>query len=246
MSAEDLPRVSTETFPPSALLHPRLVERPIPPVSAVGDNRIVAIDFETATMARASACSIGIAWIVDGQVTHRAYRLIRPRCSPKAWCFGYIHGLYPEDVAEAAEFPEIWEELRPHLEGALVLAHNASFDLGVLRESIALYGLETPEMRCMCTLVASRRVWTDMTSFRLPLVAERVGFGFDHHHALEDAEAAAWVALGALARCGVTDFDALAETIGIRIGRMAEGVYVSSVGARPKATGWRRAAKVSI
>ncbi len=226
--------------------HPRLIELPIPPVSAVGPERIVAIDFETATMARASACSIGVAWIAEGRVTHRAYRLIRPRCSPKSWCFGYIHGLYPEDVAEASEFPEIWEELRPHLEGALVLAHNASFDLGVLRESIALYGLETPAMRCMCTLVASRRVWTDMASFRLPLVAERVGFTFDHHHALEDAEASARIALGALERCGVADFDALAETIGIRIGEMAEGVYVSSVGARPKATGWRRAARASI
>lgn len=226
--------------------HPRLVERPIPPVAAVGGNRVVAIDFETATMSRASACSIGIAWIVDGKVAHRAYRLIRPRCSPRSWCFGYIHGLYPEDVAEAAEFPEIWDELAPHLDGALVLAHNAAFDLNVLRESIALYGLATPEMRCMCTLVASRRVWTDMASFRLPLVAERVGFCFDHHHALEDAEASARVALGALERCGVADFDALAETIGIRIGRMGEGVYVSSVGARPKSAGWRRAGVDSI
>ena len=226
--------------------HPRLIERAIPPVSAVGANRIVALDFETATMARASACSLGIVWIEDGRVTHRAYRLIRPRCAPRAWCFGYIHGLYPEDVAEAAEFPEIWDELLPHLDGALVLAHNASFDLNVLRESIVLYGLETPAMRCLCTLVAARRVWTDMTSFRLPLVAERVGFAFDHHHALEDAEASALIGLGALARCGVADFDELAETIGMRIGRVAEGVYVSSVGTRPKSTGWRRAAKVSI
>jgi len=231
---------------PPTDLHPRLIEKPIPPLAAVGPERIVAIDFETATMARASACSLGMVWIENGRVTHRAYRLIRPRCAPKAWCFGYIHGLYPEDVAEAAEFPEIWDELRPHLDGALVLAHNAAFDLGVLRESIALYGLDTPEMRCMCTLVASRRVWTDMASFRLPLVAERVGYAFDHHHALEDAEASARVALGALEMCGVADFDALADTIGIRIGRMAEGVYVSSVGARPKAAGWRRTAKASI
>lgn len=223
------------TAPDATAIPPRLRELPIPPLAVVGENRVVAIDFETATMSRASPCSIGIAWIVDGRVTHRAYRLIRPNCAPGAWCFGYIHGLYPRDVAEAAAFPEIWEELRPHLDGALVLAHNASFDINVLRATLALYGLPVPTMRCLCTLVAARRVWADMESYRLPLVAERVGFRFDHHHALEDAEASALIALGALEVCGVADFDALATTIGVRIGSVGEGVYLPSVRAKSPA-----------
>ena len=96
---------------------------------------------ETASMSRATPCAIGVAWLGADGVTHRAYRLIRPDCPERAWCFGYIHGLYPEDVAAAASFPELWDELAPHLEGALVLAHNAAFDLGVLRQTLDYYGL---------------------------------------------------------------------------------------------------------
>lgn len=156
------------------VLHPRLCEIAVPPCTA-GAARMVAIDFETAGMARATPCAIGVAWIEGGVVARRAYRLIRPDCADRAWCFGHIHGLYPADVAGAARFPEIWEELAPHLDGALVLAHNAAFDLGVLRGCLELYGLETPRMRCLCTLVTARRVWPGMPSYRLPLVAERVG-----------------------------------------------------------------------
>lgn len=212
-----------------SLPHPRLREIAIPSPAEIGAARAVAIDFETASMSRATPCAIGVAWLgVDG-VTHRAYRLIRPDCPERAWCFGYIHGLYPEDVAAAASFPELWDELAPHLEGALVLAHNAAFDLGVLRQTLDYYGLPVPSLRCLCTLVASRRVWAGMPSYTLPLVAERVGFHFDHHHALEDAEAAARIAHGALAECGAADFEDLAAGIGVRIGSLGPEGYVSSV-----------------
>ena len=40
---------------------------------------IVAIDFETANRSPASACAVGLAFIEDGEVRHRAYSLIRPR-----------------------------------------------------------------------------------------------------------------------------------------------------------------------
>jgi len=41
--------------------------------------KTIAIDFETANEQRGSACSVGLAWIEDGQVTRVEERLIRPR-----------------------------------------------------------------------------------------------------------------------------------------------------------------------
>lgn len=210
--------------------HPRVCEIPVPPA---GDAPpVLALDFETASMSRATPCAVGVAWIAGGAVSGRAYRLIRPDCAPRAWCFGHIHGLYPDDVADAASFPEVWADLAPHLDGALVLAHNAAFDLGVLRQTLAAYGLPVPRLRCLCTLVTARRVWPGMPSYTLPRVAERVGFRFSHHHALEDAEAAARIALGALAHTGAADFDALAAHAGVRIGALGPEGYVSSVRGR--------------
>lgn len=212
--------------------HPRLVEIAIPARAAGPAARVVALDFETATMSRATPCAIGLAWIEDGRVARRAYRLIRPDCAARMWCFGHIHGLHPGDVADAATFPEIWEDLAPHLEGALVLAHNAAFDLGVLRGTLDHYDLPIPRLRCLCTLVASRRVWPGLPSYTLPNVAARVGYSFSHHHALEDAEAAARIALGALAHTGAADLPALAAAIGVRVGTLGPEGYVSSVRAR--------------
>jgi DNA polymerase-3 subunit epsilon len=213
-----------------------LTQIPIPSLEAVGDDRVIAIDFETANDSRASACSIGIVWIVDGRIAHRAYRLIRPSCDEDEWLHSGIHGIYPEDVEEEPEFPEVWRELQPHLENALVLARNASFDMGVLRETLDLYGLPRPSLRCMCTLVAARRVWVGMENYKLSSVAERVGFAFKHHHALEDAEASAMIALGALEACAVPNLEALADVIGIRIGKLADENYEPSVRIKPQAS----------
>lgn len=50
----------------------------LPDISEVEDATCVAIDFETASSGRASACSIGITWFDDIRVMRTAHRLIQP------------------------------------------------------------------------------------------------------------------------------------------------------------------------
>jgi DNA polymerase-3 subunit epsilon len=63
-----------------------------------------------------------------------------------------IHGIRPEDVKDEPEFPEVWAELAPHLTGTTVLAHNASFDMSVLRATLDLYGLVCRSCPILCTV----------------------------------------------------------------------------------------------
>jgi DNA polymerase-3 subunit epsilon len=42
-------------------------------------------------------------------------------------------GLGPEHVADKPEFNELWAELKPLIEDQFIIAHNASFDISVLR-----------------------------------------------------------------------------------------------------------------
>lgn len=92
-----------------------------------------AIDFETANEKRNSACSLGITRVENNKIVDRKYFLIKPpemRFVPQnIW----IHNIYPEDVENADTFDKIWPKIKDYFEEELVIAHNASFDMSVLR-----------------------------------------------------------------------------------------------------------------
>ena len=178
--------------------------------------RVLAIDFETANEVRASACAIGLAWIENGAIVRREYRTIRPpemRFSP--WNVR-VHGIRPADVAHRPEFPAIMSEFKAELSGNLVLAHNAGFDVSVLRGGFARYGMELPDFRYLCTHAIARAAWPHETGFGLGALAARRGIRFTHHHAGEDAYACAEIALAAARRLGLSRIGDLADRLGLQ------------------------------
>jgi DNA polymerase-3 subunit epsilon len=195
--------------------------------------RAIAIDFETANEQRASPCAVGLAWIEDGAVTRRAYRLIRPpemRFSPGNI---RIHGIRPADVADAGEFPAVMAEFLDDLAGTLVLAHNAPFDMGVIAATCAVYGGPPPHLRYLCTRSIARRAWPGEPSFGLAAMAAKIGFGFSHHHAEEDAAACAAVALAAARHVGTDRIALMAERLALAPRRLRAADPVWAVPARP-------------
>lgn len=155
----------------------------------------IAIDFETANEQRCSPCSVGLAWIRDGAVTRVEERLIRPknmRFSP--WNIS-LHGIRPEDVETAPEFPDVMREFEADFAGARFIAHNASFDMSVWRSTLDLYGRPYPKLEYLCTLQMAKKVWKDLPSHRLNHVAASLGIKFQHHNAAADAAVCAEVAL---------------------------------------------------
>lgn len=84
----------------------------------------VAIDFETANEQRASPCSIGLAWINDGVIESVEHHYIRPPGMRFASFNIAFHGIGPEQVEDAEEFPAVLAAIAPRLEGRTVLAHN--------------------------------------------------------------------------------------------------------------------------
>lgn len=156
---------------------------------------VVAIDFETATNRRDSACAIGLAWIEGNAVTRREYRLIRPRELRFEVMNTRIHGITAADVRNAPQFPDVYREFAAAFDGALVLAHNASFDISVLNACLQSYGMGRPALQSGCTLGMARQLWPAEPSHRLNALAARFGVEFTHHHAGEDAFACAQIAL---------------------------------------------------
>lgn len=157
--------------------------------------RFAAIDFETATEKRGSACSIGVAIVDRGRVDSVEARLIRP--PTQDFQFTYVHGLRWMDVEHAPTFDKVWSELAPALSGVeFFCAHNASFDRGVFNACCARYGLTRPAKRFVCTVELARSQWRIYPT-KLPDVCRRLKIPLNHHEAGSDAKACARIVLAA-------------------------------------------------
>ena len=187
---------------------------------------LIALDFETANSLPGSACSFGVAVFRDGILRKCAERLILPHKSRRFIPPFYtsIHGIRMEDVAGSPEFPYYAETLFPILESGLVLAHNAAFDMGVLRALCELYHLPRPEIRYLCTCKAARRFWPGELNYKLDTLCGRIGHAFQHHDAREDAAAAGFVYLAMFRESGCTTYDEFADSLGIRPGILGKDI----------------------
>ena len=118
-----------------------------------------AIDFETANGERSSVCSVGIVIVRDGVVREKIYRLIRPFPNYYSYWNTQVHGLTRQDTDRAPEFPAVWQEVAPRLEGLPLVAHNSPFDEGCLRAAFKAFGMGYPDYAFYCTCRASRRTF---------------------------------------------------------------------------------------
>lgn len=178
-----------------------------------------ALDFETANSHAASACSVGLVRVRDGKIEDRARWLIKPPPGHDEFLpFNIkIHGITPGMVVDAATWSEQLVELRDFIGDDIAVAHNAGFDMGVIKAACAETVTPTPKLRYLCSVQVSRKTY-DIPSHRLPLAAAAAGFGdFEHHEALADAEACASIIIDAARRHEVGDLPALAKATGLRI-----------------------------
>ncbi|WP_077603392.1 3'-5' exonuclease [Oceanobacillus sojae] len=159
--------------------------------------KFAAIDFETANEKRNSACSIGVVRFDENEIFDEYYSLINPLSDFRSMNIR-IHGIQEEDVQDAPSFKELWPTLQEMLEGHIIVAHNASFDMSVLRQSLLKYDLVHPDYTSLCTVKISQRVWPYLENHRLHTVAAYHDIPLIHHHALEDAKASASILMKAL------------------------------------------------
>lgn len=179
-----------------------------------------AIDFETANENPASVCSLGIVIVENGKIVDKKYRLIKP----PDFRFNYrnisVHGIKPEDVINELEFYRYWKSLKNILSKNPVIAHNAEFDIGVLKAVLNTYQLDYPEFNYTCSLRIARRTWKGLPSYSLGNIGKYFGFNFVHHHALADAEMSANLILRACADTNSGSIRELNEKLNISCGKL--------------------------
>jgi DNA polymerase-3 subunit epsilon len=184
-----------------------------------------AIDFETANSFRGSPCAVGLARVLDGRVADTHRRLMRP---PEGFddfdAFNVmLHGITRTMVAHEPRFGDILPEIVEFADGLPFVAHNAAFDMGVIRDACGVSEIAWPQVSYACSLVLSRLTWR-LLSYSLPWVAAAAGVELDHHHEPEaDALAAGSIMVAIAHEHGAASLEELLSATRVQLGSLTPG-----------------------
>ncbi|HWQ51538.1 MAG TPA: exonuclease domain-containing protein [Terriglobales bacterium] len=153
-------------------------------------EKIVAFDVETPNHRNDRICAIGITLIEDGQISDTFSYIVNPECEFDAQNVR-LHGIRPEDAAGVPAFPDIWEKLRELFRTCLVAAHNANFDLCVLRKTLAAYGVTESLLYYVDTLQIAQRVDKNVENHKLSTLCKHFCIPLEPHDAGSDSYACA-------------------------------------------------------
>ena len=190
--------------------------------------KFVAIDFETANSESHSACEIGLSLVENGRIVETISRLIKPRNN---WFNSFntrLHGIDAATVSVEPEFNDLWSsEIKDILDGSKMVAHNAGFDVGVLKSVLDQYDIDMPTIDYACTVRMARKTWKGLNSYSLGLLSDYLGVPLlKHHRAGDDAKACADIAIRCMEAFEIDSFDELSSKMGINIGQIRPGDYV--------------------
>tara|TARA_A100000171_G_C2125349_1_gene143181 strand:- start:381 stop:1535 length:1155 start_codon:yes stop_codon:yes gene_type:complete len=151
----------------------------------------IAIDFETANNNRISACALGLAFVKNNKFVFTDKFFIQP---PKREKFlnshSLIHGIYKEDVEFAFTFQELWDlELSKYFNSNLIVFHNASMDLSILRNLFQYYKIDNFNIDYLDTMKLAKAT---QNPTKLMDLAKLFNIEVENHHDPEsDAETCA-------------------------------------------------------
>ncbi|PIC95890.1 ATP-dependent helicase DinG [Sporosarcina sp. P26b] len=141
---------------------------------------------------------IAIVFIENNQIIDTYMRYVHPQRSIPP----FIHQLTSigdEDVADAAPFEEIAEEVADLLAGCIFVAHNTDFDVSFLQKEFIRCGMSQWYGKTIDTVELAKIMYPTLPSYRLQDIAESLGIPLQQaHRADDDAEATALFLLKAL------------------------------------------------
>ena len=161
----------------------------------VSELEFAVLDFETTGSSPSRgdrAVEIGVVRVRgDGSEVARYETLLQPDRSPGPT---FVHKITAPMLRDAPRFADVAGDVAAVLDGAVLVAHNASFDTRFLAAEFFRAGHTPPDVRRLCTVQLMRRGRPGLSSYRLTSCCRAAGVSLDNHHtALDDAAATAGV-----------------------------------------------------
>ncbi len=172
----------------------------------------VVLDIETTGLSylNCDITEIGAVRVVNGELKDEFKTFVRPSGPIPAGIVA-LTGITDEMVENAPLPKEALSEFRVFCGDALLVAHNAGFDMGFIKHKGAELGIDFNN-EYIDTIALCRVAYPQLTRYKLNLVAKHLNIHLDHHRAVNDAQCAAKVMLacfGEFEKQGISDLAAL-------------------------------------
>lgn len=160
--------------------------------------RYIVFDVETPNRFNDRMSAIGISVVENGAIAREFFSYVNPEAAFDAFNT-QLTGISEATVAHAPAFPELWTAIEPLMSSGILAAHNAVFDLGVLKKCLLDYGIPWKStVKYCCTVQMGRRLVPGI-SHKLNVMCDHYGIPLDHHQAASDSRACAQILLRYLA-----------------------------------------------
>ncbi|HIR07613.1 MAG TPA: PHP domain-containing protein, partial [Candidatus Pullichristensenella stercoripullorum] len=175
---------------------------------ALEDAAFVVLDFETTGLNpnMDEIIEIGAVRLEHGREVGEFSQLIDPgRAIPEKVV--ELTGINSAMLAGQPTLAEVFPKFAEFLEGAVLVAHNASFDMAFLRRAFQRFGREL-DAPILDTLALARNAYKELRNHKLGTVCKHLDVSLKNaHRAVHDARATGLVLLKTLERLNVARLD---------------------------------------
>lgn len=149
-------------------------------------DRYITLDFEKATPSAHSVCSVGLAVVEHGKITHRFYTLIKPLTNEMNPYAQEAHGLETDWMEFAPEMIDVMFKIDKIIGNSPIVGHHVGIERACIEYINEEYGMMF-DYDYIDTLRLSKEMGYKKKC-NLEVVTEGIGYEFPHHHdPLEDA-----------------------------------------------------------
>lgn len=104
------------------------------PLQRTESSRLAVVDVETTGLSRYDRIvEYACVTVADGVVVDEYDTLIQPKRDPGP---AHIHGITPDMLQSAPKFDAVAGDIADRLNGAVLVAHNISFDVRMLKQEL--------------------------------------------------------------------------------------------------------------
>ena len=158
------------------------------------DEDYVVFDIETTGFSpiKNRIIEIGAVKVQKGEITDRFSAFVNPDV-PIPFEIEKLTGISDDMVVDAPLIDIVLPQFLEFCEGAVLVAHNANFDMSFILENAARLGYDT-DFTYVDTVPIARLLLPNQAKHTLDAVAKGLGVSLENHHrAVDDAEATAQI-----------------------------------------------------
>ena len=152
------------------------------------DETFVVFDLETTGFSpdKNKIIEIGAVKVVGGVITDRFSTFVNPEV-PIPFRIEELTSIKDDMVIDAPKIEEILPVFMKFCEGAIMVAHNAEFDMSFIKKNCNDQGIER-EFTIIDTVALARILLPNLNRFKLDTVAKALNVSLENHHrAVDDA-----------------------------------------------------------